>query len=403
MALNGQGPAAAPWRPAGRMLHVNDDPEYLRVELNVKDGRGDDAYLYTSFYSQSQESFTLDDIFTVNERFAASLSYLTNTVVIMVFLRVLCLKRLTSQLLVSLCLGNTASTTLHMVHSFMAPTFMAENASQECSLTYSLAVTSWILIWTILSLAVTERIIAINMPMYYKATHSLITWICNMSPWVYYIILVLAGLMGVFEHDVDYGCSNHLMYTPLEPSRMIIQLLTFIILILMIVVLIMSRVLHPVYADDSLETNRIKLEMKTTYVILRVAVVHVVFFLPLVVYSALAYYNDVQSTYELKVTLVLYQLAIHGNSIPFFVMLGRKEFRRSVGLIFASSAAIRKARPMNLILEATEPWSKKSSEVDPADPMSFTALYGLVARDDFNVKKTANSSSSHGSLQRRPT
>uniref|UniRef100_A0A2C9M9D8 G-protein coupled receptors family 1 profile domain-containing protein n=1 Tax=Biomphalaria glabrata TaxID=6526 RepID=A0A2C9M9D8_BIOGL len=258
-------------------------------------------------------------------------------------------------------------------------------------MTYSVAMSSWILVWTNLSFAVCERLIAINMPNYYSVTHSLISGICNISPWVYYALLILLSWMGIFEHYIDFGCSNHLMYTPLEPTKMVIQLLTFSVLVIMLIVLIMSRLLHPVYADDALEVNRINLEMKTTFVVLKIAVINVLLFSPLILYSTVAYYNSSETISELKIKLVFYQLAVHANSIPFFVMLRRKEFRKAVAMIFASTASIRKARPMNLLLEVTEARRKKSSDVD-ADPSTFQGIGKVTAREDF--KKIISSSPS---------
>ncbi|XP_059171264.1 uncharacterized protein LOC131952558 [Physella acuta] len=169
------------------------------------------------------------------------------------------------------------------------------------------------------------------------------------------------------------------MHTPLEPTKRVLELISYLTLVVCLVSLILSRVLHSTHCDDAYEMNRVRLEMRTTMIIAQVAAIQVLYFSPLIITESIVYYDNSESMFERDVVHFCYELALHSTYVLFLVLMGRREFRRSLRYVFARSEAIRRQRQPNYIVASETSRKRKSqSTLTVATP----PLAEMTARDD---------------------
>lgn len=71
---------------------------------------------------------------------------------------------------------------------------------------------------------------------------------------------------------MGFTCKHHLMGTILDDPLALIPRLTAIATVILLLLLIITRTLHPPHYDNIWEANRLKLEYKTSDIIFQVSI-----------------------------------------------------------------------------------------------------------------------------------
>ncbi|GFS15602.1 hypothetical protein ElyMa_006774900 [Elysia marginata] len=290
----------------------------------------------------------LKDIFTVNEHLAALLSFLTNVLVLLVFVRVLGLARLPSRLIVSLSAVNLVSCLSLVLHTSAVSLQFLSNSKGMCRFVALFDHECYILFFYAMCGAIVERMIACNMPSYYSRALHIIGPAVIISPWAFWTLNIILMNFGVYEFDLGYECSSHTNSLLPDNSMSAGKRSATILACFLLCCLILSMILHNQNSGDVWEINRTQFELRTTRVVLKLAAVIAVFTLP----DALApLYRINGLTYqETRLMHMAWQLSIHKGLSLILVLLTRQEFRRHLFLVFETSENIRRTRTTNLLI-----------------------------------------------------
>ncbi|BFZ04176.1 hypothetical protein BsWGS_07215 [Bradybaena similaris] len=350
-------------------------------------GKGDVAFLDTVFYTRRSPVDLLDELMCVNERLVGLLTVICNVVVVLVFIRVLGLTRLASRLIVSVAFANIAIGVTNIVHSLAVTSSWLSNTSLKCRLLFQIDTTIHTLKWACLASAVLERILAINLPSQYMAYMAILAPTLIVAPWAYWVYRTIVGFVlhqVIFQTDMGSTCQHHVMGTILDDPMGLVPQLTAISTVILMLLLIITRTLHPPHYDNIWEANRLKLEYKTTDIIFQLLAPTFLLWLPTAVACCIVVHGSTNIYNLLVIKHICYQITIYNNPVLFLVMLKRKEFRKAFWLIFASKETIRQSRlPNYLLVSAEMSWRTKSYSVTESVTVEPRAPLAVAAREDY--------------------
>ncbi|RUS75607.1 hypothetical protein EGW08_016633, partial [Elysia chlorotica] len=144
-----------------------------------------------SYYNTNHPGDPLKNLFKANEHLAVVMGLFANTLIVMVFVRVLGMTRLPSRLIVSLAVVNLVSCLVLTLHTTATSTSMLSNSETDCRFVGCLYHESNILFYYALSCAIVERIIACNLPSYYCHALHVIGPTVIVSPWAFWTLNIL--------------------------------------------------------------------------------------------------------------------------------------------------------------------------------------------------------------------
>ncbi|XP_059171249.1 uncharacterized protein LOC131952548 [Physella acuta] len=188
----------APWKLANLELPMSQDPSGVMLDMQYEDGEGDETYKTAFFYLNRRHDSWMGSIYSTNEYITAIASFITNSLVVLVFIRVLGYRRLPNQMMVNMALCQCLTATAYFVHSSLLIT-ISKQAGSVCERSYKILSISWVLTWACMSCAVVERTLALNMPNFYQITIEFIGPVLVATPWLYAMLLVVLAEFFLFQ------------------------------------------------------------------------------------------------------------------------------------------------------------------------------------------------------------
>ncbi|KAK3756584.1 hypothetical protein RRG08_045098 [Elysia crispata] len=151
------------------------------------------------YYHTYHPGDPLRDIYTVNEHLAVLLSVVLNTLVLLVFIRVLGLARLPSRLIVSLAAVNLVSSLSLALHTTAVTTKYFSSSENMCRFVTGLLYECDILFYYAHCGAIVERMVACNMPGFYSRALHIVGPAVIVSPWAVWILNIILMNAGVYD------------------------------------------------------------------------------------------------------------------------------------------------------------------------------------------------------------
>ncbi|GFO30308.1 hypothetical protein PoB_005681300 [Plakobranchus ocellatus] len=211
-----------------------------------------------------------------------------------------------------------------------------------------------------------ERFIALNLPNFYNRALLILNGALLASPWAmlafnflllqagFYEVGVICFLRFLFsltfdlsQFDAGYECSNHINIILPSGSMNAASQSTIIIVSIFLCILVFSIILHNQNSGDVWEANRMQLELRTTKVFLKIAVLSIAFTLPTLV--AGLYGLDGITYFEFRLFQIATQISFYKGLSLGIVLIGRQEFRKNLVLVFESKENILRTRTANLM------------------------------------------------------
>lgn len=300
------------------------------------------------FFHTFHEGDPYRDIFTVNEHMAVLLTIVTNTLVILVFVRVLGMTRLPSRLMVNLAIMNIVSSAGVLLHRESVSLNSLSGSVGMCRFLALLDQECYNLFHYGLCSTMVERMVACSMISYYSRAQHILAPVFIFSPWaIFFFCLFLFNIVD-FELDFGYECGSHINVVLPEPAMSTGKRCAYIMAAMCVCGVVLTAVMHNQSSGDVWEISRTQFELRTTIVVLKLVFTVVLF----TICDALAQLYLVNGlTYEeTRMTHIAWQLCIHRGLALIMVLLSRQEFRRHLFLVFESSESIRRTRTTNLLI-----------------------------------------------------